>query len=132
MKNGTPGIVVTVVAVMFLTGCQPPQEAPNQPQARLMAAQDADLQKQLTARQAEITALRQKQAQELRQRDEELANCKTRIEALQKDLEKGIDERVKSVTAAVLDENAKLRQEVEQLKAQIEKLKAASAKEGNS
>jgi uncharacterized small protein (DUF1192 family) len=32
----------------------------------------------------------------------------------------------------VLDENAKLRQEIERLKAQIEELKAAPAKEGSS
>jgi hypothetical protein len=58
-----------------------------------------------------------------------LLQCRARIEALQKDLEKGIDERVKSITAPVMDENAKLRQEVAQLKAQIEKLKATPAQE---
>jgi uncharacterized lipoprotein YajG len=132
MKNWTLGIFAAVVAAIFLTGCQQPQEAPNQQRARLLAAQDADLQKQLAARQAEIETLQQKHAKELRQRDLELIRCRARIDALQKDLEKGIDERVKSVTAAVMDENAKLRQEVEQLKAQIEKLKAASTKEGSS
>lgn len=119
---------VTLVVVVF-AGCrQPqagnqPQEAPSQPQARLLAAQDADLQKQLAARQAEIETLQKKHAKELRQRDLELLQCRARIDALQKDLEKGIDERVKSVAAAVMDENAKLRQEVEQLKAEIATLK---------
>jgi len=131
MKNRTGGILATVVAVMFFTGCQQrQQEAPSEQKARLLAAQDADLQKQLAARQAEIAALQQKHAKELRQRDLELLQCRGRIDALQKDLEKGIDERVKSVTAPVMDENAKLRQEVEQLKAEIAKLKAAPAKEG--
>ena len=119
-----------LIVAMFFAGCQQPQEAPSQQQARLLAAQDADLQKQLAARQAEIATLQQKHAKELRQRDQELLQCRARIDALQKDLEKGIDERVKSVTATVLDENAKLRQEIEQLKAQIEKLKAAPAKDG--
>ena len=133
MKNWTLGIFAAVVGAMFLTGCQQPQqEAPNQQKARLLAAQDADLQKQLAARQSEIETLRQKHAKELRQRDLELIRCRARIDALEKDLEKGIDERVKSVTAKVMEENAKLRQEIEQLKAQIEKLKAAPAKESSS
>ena len=132
MRNAIFGVSVATVAVMFFTGCQQPQEAPNQQKARLLAAQDADLQKQLAARQTEIETLQQKHAKELRQRDLELIRCKARIDALEKDLEKGIDERVKSVTATVMEENAKLRQEVEKLKAQIEKLKAAPAKESSS
>ena len=130
MKNRTHNTIAAVVVMMLFAGCQRPQEAPSQQQARLLAAQDADLQKQLTARQAEIVTLQQRHAKELRQRDLELLQCRARIDALQKDLEKGIDERIKSVTATVMDENAKLRQEVEQLKTQIEKLKAAPAKEG--
>jgi regulator of replication initiation timing len=123
--------MMATVAMMFLTGCQQPQqEAPNQQQTRLLAAQNADLQKQLADRKAETETLQKKHAQELRQRDQELIKCKVRIDALQQDLKKGIDERVKSVTASVMDENAKLRQEVEQLKAQIDKLKAAPAREG--
>jgi DNA anti-recombination protein RmuC len=125
----TLGVVTALVVVAFIIGCQQPQEAPSQQQARLLAAQDADLQKQLAARQAEIETLQQKHAKELRQRDLELLQCKARIDALQRDLEQGINERVKSVTATVMDENAKLRQEVEQLQAQIEKLKATPAQE---
>jgi uncharacterized lipoprotein YajG len=125
MKNRTLNTVAAVVAMMLFAGCQrPQQEAPSQQQARLLAAQDADLQKQLAARQTEIETLQQKHAKELRQRDLELLQCKARIDALQRDLEKGINERVKSVTATVMDENAKLRQEVEQLKTEIANLKA--------
>jgi hypothetical protein len=131
MKDRTRGIPMVVVAVLFCAGCQQP-EAPKEKQARLFAAQNRDLQQQLAAREAEVQALQRKHALELRQRDQELAHCKVRIEALQKDLEKGIDERVNSVTKSVIDENAKLRREIEQLKAQLEQLKAASAKEGSS
>jgi cell division protein FtsB len=84
----------------------------------------------LSARQAEIQALQQKQAAELRRRDEELAKCKARIDALQKDLEKNVAERVRSVTSTVMDDNARLRQEVADLKAQIEKLKASASPAG--
>ncbi|MCL5280734.1 MAG: Atg14 domain-containing protein [Planctomycetes bacterium] len=121
---------LAVIAIVFLTGCQQPaQEAPSQQQARLLAAQNADLQKQLAARQAEIKVLHEKYTKELRLRDQELIRCKVRIDALQQEVKKGINQRVGTITARVLDENAKLRQEIEQLKAEIERLKAAPAKE---
>src|SRR3974390_3004012 len=126
MRDRILGALVTLMAVFFFTGCQQPQpEAPNQQQARLLAAENADLRKQLEARQAGIKALKEKDTQELRKREQELIKCKVRIDALQQELKTKIDQRVRTLTATVLDENAKLRQEVEQLKAQIEKLKAA-------
>lgn len=125
MKNAIAGVVTAALAaILFVAGCQQQQqaaEAPNERQARLLAVQSADLQKQLAAREAEIEALRQKHSQDLRQRDEELATCKARIEALQKEIDKGIAERVSGVTAAIMEENAKLRQEVERLKAELQK-----------
>ena len=122
MRNGTYGVVAALVAMLVFAGCQQPQEAPNQQQARLLAAQNADLQKQLEARQAEIKVMQEKHTKELRLRDQELIRCKVRIDALQQEIKKGIDQRVGTITARVLDENANLRQE-------IEKLKAAPAKE---
>jgi hypothetical protein len=124
MRSSISAVLVTIVA-MFLAGCQQPQqqEVPNEKQARLLAAQSADLQKALAAKDAEIAALRQKHAQDVQQRDAELAKCKARIEALQKDVAKGIAERVDRVTTPVIDENAKLRKEIEQLKGEIQELK---------
>jgi outer membrane murein-binding lipoprotein Lpp len=132
MKNRAFGIPAVIVAAIFFAGCQQPQEAPNQQQARLLAAQNADLQRQLQARQAEIKIMEEKYTRELRRRDQELIRCKVRIDALQQEIKKGTDQRVGTITARVLDENAKLRQEIERLKAQIEELKAAPAKEGSS
>ncbi|OHB66598.1 MAG: hypothetical protein A2Y77_13190 [Planctomycetes bacterium RBG_13_62_9] len=122
MRDGICSIFAVVIAVTLFAGCQQ-QEAPSEKQARLQAAQNADVKQALEATQAEIKALQQKHARELQQRDQELAKYKARIEALQKDLQTGIAERVKSVTTAVMEENAKLRQEIEQLKAQMEELK---------
>jgi flagellar motility protein MotE (MotC chaperone) len=119
---GTVAIIALAVAAAFLAGCQRSQQevqTPNEKQARLLAAQSADLQKQLAAREAEIKALRQKHARELQQRDEELARCKARIEALQRDIEKGIAERVSGVTTKLIEENTRLRREVEQLKTRL-------------
>lgn len=119
MRSSTRALLVALVA-MALAGCQQPQqqEPPNEKQARLLAAQSADLKKALAAKDAEIASLRQKHAQAIQQRDAELAKCKARIEALQKDLDKGIAERVDRLTTPVIDENAKLRKEIEQLKKQ--------------
>jgi uncharacterized protein HemX len=115
-------VVLIAGVVMSLAGCGQPQtqEAPNEKQARLLAAQSADLQKALAAREAQIATLQRKHAQDLEQRDAELARCKDRIEALQKEVDKGIAERVGSLTAAVMDDNARLRKEIEQLKKQSE------------
>ncbi len=131
MRNVIISIMAPMAAVSFLAGCQQQQEAPNQQQGRLLAAQNADLQKQLEQRQAEVKVLQEKHTKELRQRDQELIRCKVRIDALQQEVKKGVEERVKSLTAPVLDENARLRQEIVDLKTQIEKLKAGPAREGS-
>lgn len=123
MRSKAPGVFAAVVAMIVLAGCQQQEEAPNEKMARLLAAENAEMRQQMAARQAENEALRQKHAKELQQRDEELATCKARIAGLQEDLEEGIAERVRSVTAAVVDENARLRQEVESLRAEIARLK---------
>jgi hypothetical protein len=121
MRNGTCGIFA--VALVLLAGCQQPGEAPDGRQTRLLAAENADLQRQLAARQAEIEALQQRQTKELRQRDYELIRCKARIAVLEQKLKQGADERATGVAAVVMDENAKLRRQVEELQAQVEKLK---------
>ena len=131
MKNGILGVLAATVAVMFLAGCQPAQPvASNQQQARLLAAQNADLRKQLERQQAEMKVLEDKHTKELRRRDQELIRCRVRIDSLQQEVKKGVEERVKSITTPVLDENAKLRQQIVELKAQIEKLQAAPTKQG--
>ena len=110
---------------MFFAGCQQTQQqtqAPNEKQARLLAAQSADLQSQLAACKAEIETLRQEHANELAQRDAELAKCRARIETLRQTIKKGISEQVTGVTTRLIEENAKLQKEIEQLKARIKEL----------
>lgn len=120
MKNAIAAITTAVVVAAMASGCrQQEAQTPNERQARLLAAQSADLQRQLAGCQAENKSLREKHAQDLRRRDEELARCKAHIEALQEDIEKGIAERVAGVTTKLMHENARLRQEVGQLKAQL-------------
>jgi len=121
MTSRIPVVFVATV-VLFSAGCRQAQrqEPPNEKQARLLAAQSDDLRKALAAKDAEIAALRNKHAQHLQQRDEELAGLQARVKALQKEIDKGIAERVGSLTTAIMDDNARLRREIEGLKAQIE------------
>jgi hypothetical protein len=128
VKVGTIGAAALLMATAFLTGCQQQQSAQptNEKQARLLAAQSADLQRQLAARDAEIASLRTRHAQDIKLRDAELARCRARIQVLERDVEKGIAERVSGVTATVMNENAELRKEIERLQAEIEELKKAA------
>ncbi len=119
MRTRALGIIAVVAA--FCAGCQQPETA-NEKQARLAAAENIELREQLAARQVETETLRQKHTQELQRRDEELAKCKARIETLQKDVEKGIAERVEAVTTVVTNENAALRKDSQSLKAEVERL----------
>jgi len=117
-------VAVSFVLVAVLTaGCRQ-EQAPNQKQARLLAARNVELKGQIAAQEAQIKTLRQEHAERTEAQAELLAQYRNQNEALQKDLREGIAARVENVTAAVMNENAKLRQEMEQLKAEVEKLKA--------
>ncbi|UCD50429.1 MAG: hypothetical protein JSW27_23255 [Phycisphaerales bacterium] len=104
-------------------GCRR-EQTPDTKQARLIAAESMQLKKRLADLEDEIARLKAQHAQDLKQREDQLAACRRRVEALEKDLQKGIAERVNSVTATVMDENARLRQEIERLRAEIEPLNA--------
>jgi len=121
MTSRIPVALVATV-VLFWAGCRQmqQQEPPNEKQTRLLAAQREDLRRALAAKDAEIASLRNEHARELQQRDEEQARLRARIEAMQKEIDKGIAERVGSLTTAVMDDNARLRKEIEQLKKQNE------------
>jgi len=113
--------VTSFVVAAALAGCQQP--TPSEKQARLLAAENIDLKRQVADQQKEIAALQRKHGEELARRDQEVARCQARIEALQKDLQKGIAERVGDVTTRVMDENAQLRKQVERLQAELKKQK---------
>jgi len=116
------GAASVVFAALLIAGCHR-QQTGNEKQARLLAAQNVELKEKVAQQEAQIETLRLEHAAKLRQQDKLLAQYKARNEALQKDLQKGIAERVNDVTAAVMDDNARLRREIEQLKAEVEKLK---------
>lgn len=116
-------ILGLVVLAVLMAGCQQ-QEASNEKQARLLAARNVELEGRLADGQAQIAALKRGHAETLRAKERDLAQCEARNEALQEDLRNGIAERVRDVTAAVMNENARLREANASLQAEIERLKA--------
>ena len=99
MKPIEHRMLAVVVAVGLLLGlgsaCR--QEAtPEVKQARLIAAESMQLRKQLAARDAEMEKVQARHAREIEQRQEQLAACQKKVEALQEDLEAGIASRVEN------------------------------------
>jgi len=116
-------LAVSAIFVAALTaGCRQGQ-APNEKQARLLAAQNVELKGRIAAREGQIETLRREHAEKIQAQGELLAQYKNQNEALRKDLQEGIAARVEDVTAAVMNENAKLRRDIEQLRAEVQTLK---------
>ena len=108
-------LAVGIVVIMLIAGCDEEQNLSSTKSAvkkhQLIAAENTRLKKDLERCNKEI-----KQQQEL------LAKCQQQKEALKKQLQENIQERVDSILAAVMEDNAKLRKEIKDLKAQREKL----------
>lgn len=123
MEHGL--LVVAVVVGLLLgfgSGCGQ-QTTPEAKQARLIAAESVQLRKQLADCDRERERLEARTAEEVEQREGQLAACQKRIETLERDFQDGIARQVGSVMAAVMDENARLRREIETLRAEIEAIK---------
>ena len=110
--------VTLFVVAVILAGCQQP--TPNEKQARLLAAENAELKQKLTRMETQ----QKQQAKKLQQTEWELSKCRSQADLLQKDLEKGVTERAGDVTAKVIDENARLRKEIDRLQSELKKPKA--------
>jgi DNA anti-recombination protein RmuC len=112
-----------LILAMLAGGCQQ-EQAPQDKQARLVAAQNLRLQRQLEQCRTFAEALAAEHAEQLKEKEQELEQCRARNSALQADLREGVAQRVKNVTDAVVTENAALREKVKELLAEIERLKA--------
>ena len=115
--------VTSFIVAAVLAGCQQPQ-TPSEKQARLLAAENIQLKRQLADQRTQMETLQKQQNQKLQQQDQDLSKCQARAEQLQKDLDKGIAERVGDVTTKVMDENARLRKQIESLQSKLKKPKA--------
>jgi phage shock protein A len=108
-------------AILLVVGCE--QEAPSEKKSRLIAAENIKLKNALEQRAKEVERLKAQHAEERRQQEESLAGCQKQKEDLQEKLRQGVKKQVDEVLTAVVEENAKLREEVKNLKAEVEKLK---------
>jgi hypothetical protein len=99
-------------------GCQQ-IEPPSVRRARLVAAQYMELERALADLNTKVDSLRTQYDQQIKEKEEQLAAYRQKIDALQTDAQRAISERVNQVTAAVLDDNAKLRKEIESLRVQL-------------
>lgn len=122
MARAERRIAVTIAAgllCLLAVGCQQP-EMPQAKRARLIAAQNMEQEQALADLNAKIEKLKSQYEQQIKEKDEQLAACRKKIEDLQNEVQKALAERISQVTAAVLDENARLRKEVENLRVRLE------------
>ena len=117
--------VLAGLLLVWGAGCQQNQD-PNTRQARLAAAENIQLKQDLARCEARVEALKEQFAQELERKDAQLAASRKLGDDLKEDLRQGIATRVNAVATKVMDENARLRQEIETLRAEIAKLNAGS------
>lgn len=110
-------VVGLLVVFLWAGGCHH-DKTPGAKQARLIAAENIQLEAQLADCRAEIAKLEERHAEAVKKLEDELAACRKRNDLLRKDLEEGIAERADSVTATVMAENVRLRAEIKRLKEQ--------------
>ena len=114
-------MAVSVIAVLS-AGCQE-EELASEKKSRLIAAENIRLQKEIDLRDTEIERLKQLHLEELEKQQEQLAQCQKQTQTWREKAQANIKEQVDSVLTTVMNENAKLREEVDNLIAQIKKLK---------
>jgi predicted nucleic acid-binding Zn-ribbon protein len=96
---------------------------PGEKKTRLIVAENMQLRQDLARRDDEIAKLNIRHEKEMKQQQEQLAKCLEAKEALEKQLRQNLKEQVESVLTTLVEDNAKLREEIKQLKAEIEKRK---------
>jgi len=117
MKKQIPKVLFLAICIAIVTcaGCQE-QELPSEKKSRAIAAENIQLKKGLKQRDEKIEQLKKQYEEQMQQQKEQLAKCLNQKEALEKQLQKNVKDQVDDVLATVIDENAKLREEVKKLK----------------
>jgi outer membrane murein-binding lipoprotein Lpp len=117
----TAGVLAGLLLV-WGAGCQQNQD-PDARQARLAAAENIQLKKDVASYKSRLEALQKEYDRQLERKDAQLAASRKLSQDLQDDLRKGIAERVNAVANKVMEDNARLRKENESLRAEIARLK---------
>ena len=125
MKITAPNAFVLlagIVAIMLVTGCEEQQQTSSYRLARLAAAENIQLKKDLQQRDMEIEKLKEQHDKEMKNQQELLKKCQQQKGALEEQLGGKFEAQLNKLFKGVSEENTKLREENKNLKAQIEKL----------
>ncbi len=114
-------VLAVCVVVMLIAGCGN-QEPPSVKKSRLIAVENMRLTKELGQRSKEIERLNELHNKEIKKQEKLLAECVQEKESWKQKARQNVRNQVKDVFDAVMEQNAKLRDENEKLKAQVEKI----------
>ncbi len=115
-------VLAVCVVVMLIAGCGN-QEPPSVKKSRLIAVENMRLKKELGQRSRENERLNELHNKEIKRQEKLLAECMQEKESWKQKARQNVRNQVKDVFDAVMEQNAKLRDENEKLKAQIEKIR---------
>jgi DNA anti-recombination protein RmuC len=114
-----------VAVIMLIVGCEEQQQQqPSTKMAKVVAAENIQLKKDLQQRDSEIEGLKEQHSNELKEQQELIAKCQDEERYLQEQLAGRFEGQMKEMFDTLVEEAGKLQKENEQLKAQIEVLKA--------
>lgn len=126
------GFVLAVgIAMVLIAGCGE-QQLPSEKKSRLIAIENAELKKEIAQRDLELENLKGRHARDVKQREQQLTECKKQNENCKEDLHGKIEKRMDEVFEAMMEESAKVQAENKGLKAEIAELKTKLEEKGQS
>ena len=126
------GFVLAVgIAMVLIAGCGE-QQLPSEKKSRLIAVENAELKKEIAQRDLELENLKGRHARDVKQREQQLAECRKLIEDCKEDLHGKIEKRMDGVFEAMMEEIAKTLEENKMLKAEIAELRTKLEEKGQS
>ncbi len=122
-KSGQVALVflVAVFVVMFISGCE--EEASNERMAKLIANENRQLKKQLEQRDKEMQRQKQQLEKGIEKQTQLLEKCEQAKKVLEQRTQEEMSRQVQSVLGVVMEQNAKMHQEIAVLKQELEELK---------
>ncbi len=115
-------LAVGIIVIMLNAGCEK-EQLPDKKKARIIAAENMQLKKQLQRRDSEIEKLKGQRENVLKKPKELLAECQEEKKYLEEALAEKFDSQMNEFSGSLIVENEKMFRENENLKQQIEKLK---------
>jgi DNA repair exonuclease SbcCD ATPase subunit len=120
-------ILLAAGIIMLSAGCQE-EKLQSDKKNRVIAAENIQLKKEIKKRDEKIERLKKQHEKKLQQQEELLDKYAKQKEALEKQLQKGVKNQIDDVLTNLIEENAKLRDEINRLEAELEELAKAEKK----